>query len=198
MDIQPITTYTGKVVPLFNDNIDTDQIIPKVHLKRITKSGFGPFAFDEWRYLPDGTNNPDFNPNKPEFSGATILITGDNFGCGSSREHAAWALKDYGFNIIIAGSFSDIFFMNCTKNGMLPITLGENERKYLASQKEITIDLPNQTVSANDKSFNFQIDETWKHKLVNGLDDIAITLEYEDFNQGHGDLLSLLFKALGH
>ncbi|AKC75728.1 3-isopropylmalate dehydratase small subunit [Staphylococcus sp. EG-SA-6] len=180
MDIQPITTYTGKVVPLFNDNIDTDQIIPKVHLKRITKSGFGPFAFDEWRYLPDGTNNPDFNPNKPEFSGATILITGDNFGCGSSREHAAWALKDYGFNIIIAGSFSDIFFMNCTKNGMLPITLGENERKYLASQKEITIDLPNQTVSANDKSFNFQIDETWKHKLVNGLDDIAITLEYED------------------
>lgn len=180
MDIQPITTYTGKIVPLFNDNIDTDQIIPKVHLKRITKSGFGPFAFDEWRYLPDGTNNPDFNPNKPEFSGATILITGDNFGCGSSREHAAWALKDYGFNIIIAGSFSDIFFMNCTKNGMLPITLGENERKYLASQKEITIDLPNQTVSANDKSFNFQIDETWKHKLVNGLDDIAITLEYED------------------
>lgn len=180
MDIQPITTYTGKVVPLFNDNIDTDQIIPKVHLKRITKSGFGPFAFDEWRYLPDGTNNPDFNPNKPEFSGATILITGDNFGCGSSREHAAWALKDYGFNIIIAGSFSDIFFMNCTKNGMLPITLGENERKYLASQKEITIDLPNQTVSANDKSFNFQIDETWKHKLVNGLDDIAITLVYED------------------
>lgn len=179
MDIQPITTYTGKVVPLFNDNIDTDQIIPKVHLKRITKSGFGPFAFDEWRYLPDGTNNPDFNPNKPEYSGATILITGDNFGCGSSREHAAWALKDYGFNIIIDGSFSDIFFMNCTKNGMLPITLGENERKYLANQKEITIDLPNQTVSANDKSFNFQIDETWKHKLVNGLDDIALTLEYE-------------------
>ncbi|RIO63091.1 3-isopropylmalate dehydratase small subunit, partial [Staphylococcus haemolyticus] len=183
MDIQPITTYTGKVVPLFNDNIDTDQIIPKVHLKRITKSGFGPFAFDEWRYLPDGTNNPDFNPNKPEYSGATILITGDNFGCGSSREHAAWALKDYGFNIIIAGSFSDIFFMNCTKNGMLPITLGENERKYLASQKEITIDLPNQTVSANDKSFNFQIDETWKHKLVNGLDDIDITLAYEDLRE---------------
>ena len=180
MDIQPITTYTGKVVPLFNDNIDTDQIIPKVHLKRITKSGFGPFAFDEWRYLPDGTNNPDFNPNKPEFSGATILITGDNFGCGSSREHAAWALKDYGFNIIIAGSFSDIFFMNCTKNGMLPITLGENEKKIFSFSKEITIDLPNQTVSANDKSFNFQIDETWKHKLVNGLDDIAITLEYED------------------
>ncbi|MGV3096360.1 MULTISPECIES: 3-isopropylmalate dehydratase small subunit [Staphylococcus] len=179
MDIQPITTYTGKVVPLFNDNIDTDQIIPKAHLKRITKSGFGPFAFDEWRYLPDGSDNPDFNPNKPEYAGASILITGDNFGCGSSREHAAWALKDYGFNIIIAGSFSDIFYMNCTKNGMLPITLNEDERKYLASQKEITVDLPQQTVSANNKSFKFKIDETWKHKLVNGLDDIAITLAYE-------------------
>lgn len=180
MDIQPITTYTGKVVPLFNDNIDTDQIIPKAHLKRITKSGFGPFAFDEWRYLPDSSDNPDFNPNKPEYAGASILITGDNFGCGSSREHAAWALKDYGFNIIIAGSFSDIFYMNCTKNGMLPITLNEDERKYLASQKEITVDLPQQTVSANNKSFKFKIDETWKHKLVNGLDDIAITLAYED------------------
>lgn len=180
MDIQPITTYTGKVVPLFNDNIDTDQIIPKAHLKRITKSGFGPFAFDEWRYLPNGSDNPDFNPNKPEYAGASILITGDNFGCGSSREHAAWALKDYGFNIIIAGSFSDIFYMNCTKNGMLPITLNEDERKYLASQKEITVDLPQQTVSANNKSFKFKIDETWKHKLVNGLDDIAITLAYED------------------
>lgn len=180
MDIQPITTYTGKVVPLFNDNIDTDQIIPKAHLKRITKSGFGPFAFDEWRYLPNGSDNPDFNPNKPEYAGASILITGDNFGCGSSREHAAWALKDYGFNIIIAGSFSDIFYMNFTKNGMLPITLNEDERKYLASQKEITVDLPQQTVSANNKSFKFKIDETWKHKLVNGLDDIAITLAYED------------------
>ena len=180
MEIQPIKTYTGKIVPLFNDNIDTDQIIPKAHLKRITKSGFGPFAFDEWRYLPDGSDNPDFNPNKPEYAGASILITGDNFGCGSSREHAAWALKDYGFNIIIAGSFSDIFYMNCTKNGMLPITLNEDERKYLASQKEITVDLPQQTVSANNKSFKFKIDETWKHKLVNGLDDIAITLAYED------------------
>lgn len=106
--IKPITTYKGKIVPLFNDNIDTDQIIPKVHLKRISKSGFGPFAFDEWRYLPDGSDNPDFNPNKPQYKGASILITGDNFGCGSSREHAAWALKDYGFHIIIAGSFSDI------------------------------------------------------------------------------------------
>ena len=180
MEIKPITTYTGKVVPLFHDNIDTDQIIPKVHLKRISKSGFGPFAFDEWRYLDDGSDNPDFNPNKPEYKGASILITGENFGCGSSREHAAWALKDYGFDIIIAGSYSDIFYMNCTKNAMLPIVLDEDVRKYLAQAGEITVDLPNQTVSTSDKSFDFEIDETWKNKLVNGLDDIALTLQYED------------------
>ncbi|MGD6887418.1 3-isopropylmalate dehydratase small subunit [Staphylococcus shinii] len=180
MEIKPITTYTGKVVPLFHDNIDTDQIIPKVHLKRISKSGFGPFAFDEWRYLDDGSDNPDFNPNKPEYKDATILITGENFGCGSSREHAAWALKDYGFDIIIAGSYSDIFYMNCTKNAMLPIVLDEDVRKYLAQADEITVDLPNQTVSTLDKSFDFEIDETWKNKLVNGLDDIALTLQYED------------------
>lgn len=180
MEIKPITTYTGKVVPLFHDNIDTDQIIPKVHLKRISKSGFGPFAFDEWRYLDDGSDNLDFNPNKPEYKGASILITGENFGCGSSREHAAWALKDYGFDIIIAGSYSDIFYMNCTKNAMLPIVLDENVRKHLAQAGEITVDLPNQTVSTSDRSFDFEIDETWKNKLVNGLDDIALTLQYED------------------
>ncbi|PTK91080.1 3-isopropylmalate dehydratase small subunit [Staphylococcus gallinarum] len=180
MEIKPITTYTGKVVPLFNDNIDTDQIIPKAHLKRISKTGFGPFAFDEWRYLDDGSDNPDFNPNKPEYQGASILITGDNFGCGSSREHAAWALKDYGFDIIIAGGYSDIFYMNCTKNAMLPIVLDEPARKYLAEAKEITVDLPNQTVYTPEKSFHFDIDDTWKNKLVKGLDDIAITLEYEE------------------
>lgn len=115
MEIKPFTTYKGKVVPLFHDNIDTDQIIPKVHLKRISKSGFGPFLFDEWRYLKNGEANPDFILNQAPYRGATILITGDNFGCGSSREHAAWALKDYGFQVIIAKSFSDIFYMNCTK-----------------------------------------------------------------------------------
>lgn len=160
MEIKPITIYTGKTVPLFYDNIDTDQIIPKVHLKRVSKSGFGPFAFDEWRYLPDGSDNPDFNPNKPKYHGASILITGDNFGCGSSREHAAWALKDYGFNIIIAGSFSDIFYMNCTKNAMLPICLNQKEREHLAQFDEITVDLSNQTVSTVSQSFHFDIDET--------------------------------------
>ncbi|MGO2079030.1 MAG: 3-isopropylmalate dehydratase small subunit [Staphylococcus equorum] len=180
MEIKPITTYTGKVVPLFHDNIDTDQIIPKVHLKRISKSGFGPFAFDEWRYLDDGSDNPDFNPNKPEYKDASILITGDNFGCGSSREHAAWAIKDYGFDIIIAGSYSDIFYMNCTKNAMLPIVLDEEARKHLAQSESITVDLPNQTVTSPDKTFTFDIDETWKNKLVKGLDDVAVTLQYED------------------
>ncbi|MDK9866373.1 MULTISPECIES: 3-isopropylmalate dehydratase small subunit [Staphylococcus] len=180
MEIKPITTYTGKVVPLFHDNIDTDQIIPKVHLKRISKSGFGPFAFDEWRYLDDGSDNPDFNPNKPEYKDASILITGDNFGCGSSREHAAWAIKDYGFDIIIAGSYSDIFYMNCTKNAMLPIVLDEEARKHLAQAESITVDLPNQTVTSPDKTFTFNIDETWKNKLVKGLDDVAVTLQYED------------------
>ncbi|ANQ64748.1 3-isopropylmalate dehydratase small subunit [Staphylococcus equorum] len=180
MEIKPITTYTGKVVPLFHDNIDTDQIIPKVHLKRISKSGFGPFAFDEWRYLDDGSDNPDFNPNKPEYKDASILITGDNFGCGSSREHAAWAIKDYGFDIIIAGSYSDIFYMNCTKNAMLPIVLDEEARQHLAQSESITVDLPNQTVSSPDKTFTFDIDETWKNKLVKGLDDVAVTLQYED------------------
>lgn len=179
MEIKPITTYTGKVVPLFHDNIDTDQIIPKVHLKRISKTGFGPFAFDEWRYLEDGSENPDFNPNKPQYRDTSILITGDNFGCGSSREHAAWALKDYGFNIIIAGSYSDIFYMNCTKNALLPIVLDEAARHHLAQYEEITIDLPEQTVSSKDQTFSFDIDPTWKHKFVNGLDDIAITLQYE-------------------
>ncbi|HLR18622.1 MAG TPA: 3-isopropylmalate dehydratase small subunit [Staphylococcus sp.] len=180
MEIQPITTYTGKVVPLFHDNIDTDQIIPKVHLKRISKSGFGPFAFDEWRYLDDGSDNPDFNLNKPEYKDATILITGDNFGCGSSREHAAWAIKDYGFDIIIAGSYSDIFYMNCTKNAMLPIVLDEEARKHLAQAESVTVDLPKQNVSSTEKTFPFDIDETWKNKLVQGLDDIAVTLQYED------------------
>ncbi len=179
--MEPINIFNGKTVPLFNDNIDTDQIIPKVFLKRITKTGFGPFLFDEWRYLEDGSENPDFNLNKQEYKGASILISGDNFGCGSSREHAAWALKDFGFLIIIAGSFSDIFYMNCTKNGMLPIAIeNKNDREAIAQHSDITIDLPNQEVITPEAKYHFEIDSTWKNKLVNGLDDIAITLTYED------------------
>lgn len=178
--MQPINIFEGKTVPLFNDNIDTDQIIPKAFLKRISKTGFGPFLFDEWRYLEDGSENPDFNLNKPEYKGASILISGDNFGCGSSREHAAWALKDFGFFIIIAGSFSDIFYMNCTKNGMLPIQIKNKfDREKIAQYREITINLPDQKIITPEAEYHFDIDATWKNKLVNGLDDIAITLTYE-------------------
>ncbi|MCO4357115.1 3-isopropylmalate dehydratase small subunit [Staphylococcus agnetis] len=179
MEIKPFTTYKGKVVPLFHDNIDTDQIIPKVHLKRISKSGFGPFLFDEWRYLKNGEANPDFILNQAPYRGATILITGDNFGCGSSREHAAWALKDYGFQVIIAKSFSDIFYMNCNKIAILPIRLDDEAIHQLVEAKEIVIDLPRQLIQANGNTFTFDIEETWKHKFINGLDDIAITLSYE-------------------
>ncbi|ARJ50232.1 3-isopropylmalate dehydratase small subunit [Staphylococcus lutrae] len=179
MKIQPITQYTGKTVSLFHDNIDTDQIIPKVHLKRISKTGYGPFLFDEWRYLEDGSDNPDFVLNQPQYQGASILITGDNFGCGSSREHAAWALKDFGFQVIIAESFSDIFYMNCTKNALLPIQLDRQVCEAIARYDEITIDLPQQTVQTPEKTYDFEIDKTWKDKFVHGLDDIAITLKYE-------------------
>ncbi|AVQ33481.1 3-isopropylmalate dehydratase small subunit [Staphylococcus muscae] len=189
MEIKPITEYTGKVVSLFHNNIDTDQIIPKVHLKRISKTGFGPFLFDEWRYLEDGSDNPDFALNKPEAKGARILITGENFGCGSSREHAAWALKDYGFQVIIAGSFSDIFYMNCTKNALLPIALDKATRETLAQESTLTIDLPKQQIKTSHQTFSFDIDDTWKYKLVNGLDDIAMTLQYEsqitEYEQQH-------------
>lgn len=179
MEIKPFTRYSGKVVPLFHDNIDTDQIIPKVHLKRITKTGFGPFLFDEWRYLKNGEPNPAFILNQAPYEDATILVTGDNFGCGSSREHAAWALKDYGFQVVIAKSFSDIFYMNCTKNALLPIRLDDEARQKIVEAEVITIDLPKQVVHANGHQFHFEIEERWKHKFINGLDDIAITLAYE-------------------
>ncbi|MGC6767130.1 3-isopropylmalate dehydratase small subunit [Enterococcus sp. LJL51] len=180
--MEAFTQHTGTTVPLMNDNIDTDQIIPKSFLKRIEKTGFGEFLFDEWRYLPDRTPNPEFILNEPQYQGATILISGDNFGSGSSREHAAWALDDYGFRAVIAGSFSDIFYMNATKNGLLPIVLPLAARQKLAAlpaAQTITIDLPKQQVLADGEAYSFDIDGTWKHKLVNGLDDIAITLAYE-------------------
>lgn len=181
--MEAFTQHNGTTVPLMNDNIDTDQIIPKSFLKRIEKTGFGEFLFDEWRYLPDRSLNPDFILNEPQYQGATILISGDNFGSGSSREHAAWALTDYGFKAIIAGSFSDIFYMNATKNGLLPIVLQPEELEALAAlpaDQTITIDLPAQAVITPEATYTFEIDSTWKHKLVNGLDDIAISLSHED------------------
>lgn len=178
--MEAFTVYTGKTVPFMNDNVDTDQIIPKSYLKRVDKKGFGEFLFDDWRYLADRTANPDFVLNEPQYKEATILISGDNFGSGSSREHAAWALMDYGFKAVIAGSFSDIFYMNATKNGLLPIALPKDARDTLAAlpaEAVIEIDLPAQAVRAGDTVWPFEIDSTWKEKLVKGLDEIGITLQ---------------------
>lgn len=181
--MEAFTVYTGKTVPFMNDNVDTDQIIPKSYLKRVDKKGFGEFLFDDWRYLADRTANPDFVLNEPQYQEATILISGDNFGSGSSREHAAWALMDYGFKAVIAGSFSDIFYMNATKNGLLPIALPKDARDTLAAlpaEAVIEIDLPAQVVRAGDTVWPFEIDSTWKEKLVKGLDEIGITLQDAD------------------
>lgn len=181
--MEKFTIHTGQSVPLMNDNIDTDQLIPKTYLKRVEKSGFGEFLFDDWRYLADRSLNPDFILNHPDYQQATILVAGDNFGSGSSREHAAWALMDYGFKAVIAGSFSDIFYMNATKNGLLPIVLDQNAREkiaHLPSNHQLTIDLAAQTVSVGEDTYHFGIDETWKYKLLNGLDEIGITLQSAD------------------
>ncbi|PTQ80952.1 3-isopropylmalate dehydratase small subunit [Trichococcus patagoniensis] len=181
--MEPIKVHNGKTVALMNNNIDTDQIIPKVFLKRIEKTGFGAFVFDEWRFLKNGDPNPEFPLNDADRQEATILVTGDNFGCGSSREHAAWALKDYRFRVIIAGSYSDIFYMNSLKNGLLLIELPQEQRDALAqlpADETIQIDLPNQVVRTSTAEYPFAIDATWKHKLENGIDDITETMAYKD------------------
>lgn len=181
--MEAFTVYTGTTVPFMNDNVDTDQIIPKSYLKRVDKKGFGEFLFDDWRYLEDRSPNPEFVLNFPQYAKAAILISGDNFGSGSSREHAAWALMDYGFKAVIAGSFSDIFYMNTTKNGLLPISLPKTARDQLAAlpaDAEITIDLPAQEVRSGANVWPFDIDANWKNKLVNGLDEIGITLQEEE------------------
>ena len=181
--MEKFTIYKGTSVPVMNDNIDTDQIIPKQFLKAIDKKGFGKNLFYEWRYLKDYDENPDFILNAPKYKKASLLISGDNFGSGSSREHAAWALSDYGFRAIIAGSYSDIFYNNTLKNGLLPIKQPRevlNQLTKLSSQEEITIDLPHQLIITSLGDFHFEIDPIWKDKLINGLDDIGITLQYEE------------------
>lgn len=181
--MEPITTVTSTTIPLMKENIDTDQIIPKQFLKNILKVGYGRNLFFDWRYIGPNKPNPDFILNKPERQGAEILVTGDNFGCGSSREHAVWALKDFGFKVVIAGGYSDIFYMNSTKNGVLAIILPEDQRQILAviaPDEKITVDLPNQEVRYADYTFPFEIDPLWKDKFIKGLDDIAITMGYED------------------
>lgn len=181
--MEAINHYEGYVVPILNDNIDTDQIIPKNFLKRIEKTGFGQFLFDEWRYLDNRDENPDFILNNEEYKNATILLTGDNFGCGSSREHAVWALDDYGFRVIIAGGYSDIFYMNSINNGLLPIILPKEEREKIAKVKAtdtIKIELDNQLIKVGDESIHFDIDKKWRDKLISGLDEIDETMAYKD------------------
>ena len=182
--MEEFTIYTGTTVPLMNDNIDTDQILPKQFLKLIDKKGFGKYLMYEWRYLDNNyTENPDFIFNQPEYREASILITGDNFGAGSSREHAAWALADYGFKVIVAGSFGDIHYNNDLNNGILPIIQPKEVRDKLAKLKptdEVTVNLFEPKISSPVGDFSFDIDGEWKHKLLNGLDDIGITLQYED------------------
>jgi len=185
--MQPFTTLTGIAAPIDRANVDTDQIIPKQFLKRIERTGFGQFLFFDWRYEADGiTPNPEFILNRPAYQGASILIAERNFGSGSSREHAPWALEDFGFRCIIAPSFADIFFNNCFQNGILPIVLPEEVVADLikkAQEKpgtQFTIDLPNQVITdAEGCTITFEIDPFRKHRLVNGLDDIGTTLQNE-------------------
>ncbi len=194
--MQAFTQLNGLVVPLDRANVDTDAIIPKQFLKSIKRSGFGPNAFDEWRYLDHGEPgmdnskrkiNPDFVLNQARYQGASVLLARENFGCGSSREHAPWALEDYGFRVIIAPSFADIFFNNCFKNGMLPIVLSADDVDALFKETEasegykLNIDLSEQSItSPSDKSYKFDVDAFRKHCLLNGLDDIGLTMQHQD------------------
>jgi 3-isopropylmalate/(R)-2-methylmalate dehydratase small subunit len=193
--MQPFNLHTGKVLPLDRANVDTDAIIPKQYLKSIRRTGFGPFLFDDWRYFTPGDlgtdqatrkPNPEFVLNKSEHRGATILLARENFGCGSSREHAVWALMDYGFRSVIAPSYSDIFFSNCFKNGMLPVVLaaGEISAVFRAVAENpgasLSIDLEAQKVQWPGGQATFDVDAHRKHMLLNGLDEIGLTLQHAD------------------
>jgi 3-isopropylmalate/(R)-2-methylmalate dehydratase small subunit len=182
----PFKVHTGLVAPLDRPNVDTDQIIPKQFLKRVARTGFGEFLFYDWRYRDDGTLNPSFVLNEPRYAGASVLVAGRNFGCGSSREHAPWALLEYGFRAIVAPSFADIFANNCTKNGVLPVALPDEEVAELIRRAEeregyeLTVDLEAGTVrDASGFEASFQLDEFRRHCLLEGLDDIGLTLRHE-------------------
>ena len=194
--MQPFTQLTAPMLPLDRVNVDTDAIIPKQYLKSVRKSGFGVNLFDDWRYLDPGEPgqdhsqrrlNTDFILNNPDYKNAQILLARDNFGCGSSREHAVWAMQDYGFKAVISSSFADIFFSNCFKNGLLPIVLAKGiidrlfDESLADPQSVLAIDLQQQSVSSgNHLSGRFEIDAFRKHCLLNGLDEIGITLQYAD------------------
>ncbi|MBA2873694.1 3-isopropylmalate dehydratase small subunit [Thermaerobacillus caldiproteolyticus] len=185
--MQPFTIHKGKVAGLDRANVDTDQIIPKQFLKRIERTGFGKFLFYDWRYINEHTLNPDFELNRPENQGATILVANENFGCGSSREHAPWALQDYGFKAVIAPSFADIFYNNCLKNGLLPIRLAKQDVEYLLQESvradyELTISLEEQRVydgTGFDRTFD--IDPYRKQLMLKGWDEIDLTFVYEPY-----------------
>jgi 3-isopropylmalate/(R)-2-methylmalate dehydratase small subunit len=184
--MQPFVRETGIAVALDRVNVDTDQIIPKQFLKRIERTGFGEFLFYDWRYLEDGSPNPAFELNAPAVQGATILVANKNFGCGSSREHAPWALGQYGFRAVIAPSFADIFYNNCFKNGLLPVVLAQADVEELLQRVganpgyRLTVDLEAQVVH-DEHGFEarFEVDQFRRHCLLNGLDDIGLTLQYE-------------------
>lgn len=194
--MKPYTTEQGIVAPLDRSNVDTDLIIPKQFLKSIKRTGFGDNLFDELRYLDEGflgqdinkrPKNPDFVLNQTRYAGASILLARKNFGCGSSREHAPWALEEYGFRTVIAPSFADIFYNNCFKNGMLPVILSEKDVDELFNEcfenvgYQLTVDLENQKViSPSGKEYSFEVDAFRKHCLLNGLDDIGLTLQHAD------------------
>jgi len=194
--MQPFTQHTGLVAPLDRASVDTDQIIPKQFLKRIERTGFGKFLFFDWRFRDDGSENPDFELNRPELRGASVLLARRNFGCGSSREHAPWALAQFGFRVLIAPSFADIFYNNCFKNGILPIRLDDATVDDLFQR---AARFPRYTLSADLESrrltdehgleIEFQVEPFRRHCLLNGLDDIGLTLAHEDkitaYEQSH-------------
>lgn len=193
------TTHSGRVYPLDRNNVDTDAILPKQYLKSISKYGYGDWLFDDWRYLDAGDvetdmacrrKNPDFSLNAPQYAEASILLARDNFGCGSSREHAVWALRDYGFRAVIAPSFADIFFSNCFKNGVLPLSLPADEVSALFEladadpELNLEIDLAAQQVRCEAGQWHFDIDPARKHHLLEGLDDISVTLSSAELIRG--------------
>ena len=179
--MEPFENVKSIVTPLDKVNVDTDQIIPKQFLKLVQKSGFGKFLFFNWRYDENENMKSDFILNDPKYDGSKILVTGDNFGCGSSREHAVWALDDYGFSVIISSSFADIFFSNCFKNGMLPISLeSKTVEKLLQETNAIEVDLENQIIKTSSEDISFEINSHKKKILLEGLDDIAQTFQYKD------------------
>ncbi|RAZ65900.1 3-isopropylmalate dehydratase small subunit [Planococcus maitriensis] len=189
--MKPINEISSVLTPLDRKNVDTDQIISKEFLKRIERTGFGEFLFYHWRFNADGTPNKDFVLNDPRFQHSEILVAQENFGCGSSREHAPWAILDYGFRVVIAPSYADIFYNNCVKNGILPIRLEEAEvavllEKGKQSPYRLDVDLKNQTVTAEDGvSYSFDIDPYWKEMLLNGWDEIALTIQYDSYIQAY-------------